>query len=98
MKVEHQVWLKFKPGTSPEVIQGHIAGLASLKKIIPEVLALKIGTNFTERAQGYTHGLAVTVGSRAGFKTYLEHLEHVRVATAVRKDADVMALDFEFSE
>jgi hypothetical protein len=95
MPVEHMVWLRFKPGVSPQRIEHHLAGLKALVGKVPVIQALKIGRNFTDRAQGYTHGLIVTVNCPNCLKAYLEHPEHVAVAGPLKQDADVLAMDIE---
>ena len=97
MKVEHQVWFKFKQGISDQRIDHHAKGLAALKNKIPGILELKVGRNFTDRAPGYLLGLSVTFTDKAALEVYQPHPEHKAVANPLREDCDsVMALDFEF--
>lgn len=99
MAVQHQVWIRFKDGTTPEQAEGHMQALRTLKQVIPAIEHISCGANFTDRSGGFTHGLLVTVADRAGLATYLEHPDHVRVATAMRQDAqEIRALDYETSE
>lgn len=93
--VEHMVWIKFRPGVTPARIQEHLTGLAGLRRTVPGVQAIRVGPNFTDRANGFTHGLLVTLADRQDLQTYLAHPEHVRVAGPLRQDAELMAMDIE---
>ncbi len=95
MAVEHMVWMKFKPGVSEKRIAEHLAGLEGLADKIDVIKSLKVGANFTDRAQGFTHGLIVTFNCRGCLTTYLEHPDHVAVAGPLKADAELMAMDVE---
>ncbi len=90
------VWFKWNEGVTPAQIEQHLSGLRSLTEKVPGIIALKCGLNFTDRARGFTHGLSVTLESLEGLKIYADHPEHMAVATKIRSDAEVMAMDFEF--
>ncbi len=97
MPVEHQVWFAFKEGTSEERIKFHEDGLRALKDKIPNIIDLKVGRNFTDRAPGFVLGLSVTLTDKAALEVYGPHPEHAKVAGAIREDAEkVMAVDFEY--
>lgn len=93
MALEHMVWIKFKDGVSDERKQDHLRGLASLKAKVPGIRHLAVGENVTERANGYTHGLLVTLDDTAALKAYADHREHLKVATPLKEDADLLAMD-----
>jgi hypothetical protein len=93
--IEHMVWMKFKPEVAPDRIEQHLANLRALAGRIPGVLAIKTGTNFTNRSGGYTHGLLVTLADKAALDVYLPHPEHVAAATPLKQDADLLAMDIE---
>ncbi len=95
MAVNHMVWIKIRAGTPPERVATHLAGLRSLLTRVPGVRELTVGENFTDRANGYTHGLSVMLADRAALQAYLVHPAHVEVATALRQDAEILALDYE---
>jgi hypothetical protein len=90
------VWLKFKAGVPPARIEAHLAALASLVEHVPGITRLSLGANFTDRAQGYTHGVAVELTDRAALAAYGPHPYHAKVAAALREDAELLALDYEF--
>jgi len=96
--VEHMVWIKFNEGITPERIEEHLSGLQSLAEIVPGIVALKVGENFTDRAKGFTHGLSVTLESKSALEIYATHPEHVAVAKPLKEDAELMAMDFEFED
>lgn len=96
MPVQHMVWIKFREDISEARKAEHLAGLAALEKKIPGILHLSVGENFTDRAQGFTHGLLVTLESKEALKVYAPHHEHVAVAAPLREDAVLMAMDYEF--
>jgi len=95
MAVTHIVWIKFRDGVSQTRIDNHIGALKSLKQSVPGIRELTIGENFTDRAEGYGHGLVVILDDKAALEAYATHPKHVAVATALREDARILALDYE---
>jgi len=95
MAVTHLVWIKFNADVTPETADGHMAALRSLERSVPGIVSLTAGANFTDRANGCTHGLAVVLTDKAALATYATHPNHVEVATALRQDAVLQALDYE---
>ena len=95
MAVHHMVWIKFHEGVSAERIAEHIHNLATMDEQIPAIQATAVGENFTDRAKGFTHGLIVTVETREDLPRYLQHPHHVKIATPLREDAELMAMDIE---
>lgn len=96
MPVQHMVWIKFHETVTDARKQEHLEGLASLAEKIPGIEHLSVGENFTDRAQGFTHGLIVTLESKSALEIYAPHPEHVAVAGPLREDAILMAMDYEF--
>lgn len=95
MPVEHMVWMKFKDGISAERIAEHLAALSALPDNVPGIVDLCVGENFTDRAQGFTHGMIVTLTDQTALENYAVHPNHVAVAAPLKEDADLMAMDFE---
>jgi len=93
--IQHMVWIRFRPGVDARRIERHMVALRALKLTVPGILELAVGRSFTDRANGCTHGLLVRLQSRADLEAYLKHPEHVRVATPLKADAEVLALDLE---
>jgi len=96
MAVNHMVWICFRDGVPAERIAEHLGALQSLRARVPDILELHLGRNFTDRADGYTHGLSVILADRAALAAYAAHPDHVAVATALRQDAKILALDYEY--
>lgn len=96
--IEHIVLFRWTGGASPEAIESALAELRKLKGIIPGIVDLSCGANFSERAKAFTHGLVVRFPDRAALEAYGPHPEHQRVVrnfiNPIR--ADVLALDYEF--
>jgi len=93
MAVYHMVWMKFHEGVSEERINEHLTNLKNMPEHIDEVQAVAVGKNFTDRAKGFTHGLLVTVANRGALPAYLNHPHHVEIATPLKEDAELMAMD-----
>jgi Stress responsive A/B Barrel Domain len=70
--------------------------LRSLRLEVPGVANLTVGANFTDRAHGCTHGLVVELRDRQALAEYAAHPRHVEVAAALRRDAELWALDYEY--
>ncbi|MDY7014210.1 MAG: Dabb family protein, partial [Cyanobacteriota bacterium] len=62
--IEHIVLFKWKPGTPDDAIANVMDRLKSLKHKIPEIVDLSCGENFSDRAQGFQHGLIVRFRNR----------------------------------
>jgi hypothetical protein len=95
--IEHIVLFKWKEGTTPEAIEAASSELRALKGKIEGILDLSCGSNFSDRAQGFTHGLVVRFTDRTALETYGPHPAHQHVVqnfiNPIR--ADVLALDYE---
>lgn len=96
--IEHIVLFRWAEGASPDAVNRVVTELRELKGKIPGILDLSCGTNFCDRAKGYTHGLVVRFADRAALDAYGPHPEHQRVVqnfiAPIR--GDVLALDYEF--
>jgi hypothetical protein len=96
--LEHIVLFKWKPEATAAQIDAAIEGLRALKNMLPEIVDLTAGKNFTDRGKGYTHGLVVRFRDRAGLESYGPSQEHQAVVqnliAPIRED--VLALDYEF--
>jgi stress responsive alpha/beta barrel protein len=95
--IEHIVLLKWKDDAAPEAIDRVMAELRGLKDKIPGIVELTCGANFSDRAQGYTHGLLVRFKDRVARDGYGPHPEHQRVVqnflAPIR--ADILVVDYE---
>jgi Stress responsive A/B Barrel Domain len=95
MAIQHLVLIRFHATVSAARIQHHLSAMQSLRIAIPGILALTAGTNFSERAQGYTHAAVVTLADRAALAAYIAHPVHVEVATGLRGDSEYLVVDYE---
>ncbi|HLK56997.1 MAG TPA: Dabb family protein [Chthonomonadaceae bacterium] len=96
--IEHIVLFRWQNDAAPEAIAAAVEALRGLKDTVPGILDLSCGENFSDRAQGYTHGLVVRFPDRAALEAYGPHPNHQHVVqnfiNPIR--AEVLALDFEF--
>jgi hypothetical protein len=95
MSVVHIVWIKFDPGVGAERIEEHIAALKTLQDTVPGISRSSVGTNFTDRAEGYTHGVVVELRDKAALEVYATHPGHVAVAGPLKDDAHLLVMDYE---
>jgi len=95
MAVYHMVWMKFHDGVDDEAVTRHMDNLAAMAEHIEVIRSVHVGENFTDRARGFTHGLIVEVDTREDLPTYLQHPHHVEIATPLKEDAELMAMDIE---
>lgn len=95
--IEHIVLFKWIETATPEAIEAAVTELRGLKGKIEGIVDLSCGTNFSDRAQGFTHGLVVRFTDRAALEAYGPHPAHQHVVqnfiSPIR--ADILALDYE---
>jgi hypothetical protein len=96
--VEHIVLIKWKPEASAEAIEAALEGLRGLKSALPVILDLSVGENYTDRSQGFTHGLVVRFADRAGLDVYGPSEAHQNVVKNLILPirSDILAVDYEF--
>ena len=96
--VEHILLMRWTEEASQEAIDSAVAELRGLKGKIAGIVDLTCGANFSDRAQGYTHGLVMRFTDRAALEAYFPHPEHQRIVqnfiNPIR--ADILILDYEF--
>ena len=95
--IEHIVLFRWTEGASPEAIDNVLVELRKLKDRIPGIVDLTCGTNFSDRARGYTHGLVVRFKDRSALEAYGPHPEHQSVVKDLITPicADILAVDYE---
>ena len=95
--IEHLVLFKVRAGVSEDAIDAMQEALKGLQKAIPGILEITVGTNFSERSQGFTHGLLVRFQDRAALDTYIPHPAHedARKNYILPIVEDVLVVDFE---
>ena len=94
MPLEHMVWLTPKEGVSDDKMEEILASIRALTHI-PGVLAISAGQNITDRANGATHWVLVTLEGPDKLPVYLNHPDHQAVGQVLREHCDVLALDYE---
>ena len=96
--VEHLVILKFKKDTTQEQIEDFLAGAKGLRDKFDGIVDLSVGENFTDRSQGFTHGVCVRFHDRAALEHYLPHPAHMDVVETYIKPIldDIIVIDYEF--
>ena len=96
--IEHLVFFRFKDASKGDIQDRILRELRALKPIVPGVVDLTAGYNFSDRSQGYELGLMVRFHDRAGLDAYQNHPEHQRVAREWIKPnlEQIIAVDYEF--
>ena len=94
MSLEHMVWLTPKTGVGNDKMEEIIASIRALTHI-PGVLSISAGQNMTDRANGATHGVLVTLERAGDLPSYLNHPDHQAVGEVLREHCEVLALDYE---
>ncbi|MEA5519025.1 MAG: Dabb family protein [Limnoraphis robusta] len=95
--IVHVVLFKWKEDTTPEAIRSTMEGLKELKAKIPGIIDLSCGENFSERSQGFQHGLVVKFTDKSALEAYTPHPDHQAVVQNLIKPilADILAVDYE---
>ena len=95
--IVHIVLFKWKEEATSASITATIEALKDLQSKIPQIIDLSCGENFTERAQGFHHGLVVKFSTRNDLEAYQNHEAHQEVVQNLIKPilADIIALDYE---
>lgn len=97
--IEHIVLFKARQDATTEEVEQMLRRLRLLKEEVPGIIELSCGANFSERSQGFTHGLYVRFPDRAALDSYQVHPKHQAAVTeAVRPTVEsggILALDYE---
>jgi len=82
MQIKHVVLLKIPPGIGAGEIEEALRGLGSLVGRVPGLLNYSGGANNSpeSKAQGFTHGFAMTFADVASRDAYLPNPLHVEAA------------------
>jgi hypothetical protein len=96
--VKHIVLFRWTEEASQAAIDSAVAELRGLAGKIAGIVDLSCGTNFSERAKGFTHGLVVQFTDRAALEAYGPHPEHQRVLRNFLNPirADILVFDYQF--
>ena len=94
MALEHMVWRTPKAGVGNDKMVEILMSIRALTHI-SGVLAISAGQNTTDRANGATHGVLVTLETAGDLPAYLNHPDHQAVGAVLREHCEVLALDYE---
>jgi len=95
--VEHIVLLKFSQVTTKEQKDEAICKTLALKEVIPGIVDIQQGYNFSKRSKGYEVGLTVRFEDRACFENYGPHPAHQKIFAYLKEIGleDLIVVDFE---
>lgn len=95
--IEHIVLFKWQETASEEQINQALTELNALKNKIPSIVDLSCGKNFSERNQGFQHGLIVRFNDRSSLDAYFPHPSHQEVVNHYIRPilADILSIDYE---
>ncbi|MDF2789930.1 MAG: stress protein [Neobacillus sp.] len=94
--VEHIVLLKFSTTTTKEQKEELIRRTLELKNVIPGIMDIQQGFNFSNRSQGYEIGLTVRFEDKASLDNYGPHPAHQEIVTYLKEIGmeDSIIVDF----
>jgi hypothetical protein len=95
--VEHVVLIKFSSNTTKEQKNELINKTYALKGIIPGIVDLQQGHNFSNRNKGYDMGLTVRFENRDALEKYMPHPKHQEVLAFLKEIGleDLIIVDFD---
>lgn len=96
--VEHIVLVKFSQETTDEQKEELIRRTLKLKNIIPGIVDIQQGINFSSRSKGYEVGLTVRFKDRKSLENYGPHPAHQEIVAYLKQIGleDSLIVDFEF--
>ncbi|GAA0305294.1 hypothetical protein GGQ92_002092 [Gracilibacillus halotolerans] len=95
--IEHIVLIKPSPAATMEQKQELINRTLALKNVIPGIVDIQQGINFSSRSQGYEIGLTVRFKDRESLESYDSHPEHQKIIAYLKGIGleDIIVVDFE---
>jgi hypothetical protein len=91
----HIVCWKYRTEIDANSRSEHREKLVALKKVIPEILSLQIGTDILHLDRSFDTGLVATFADKAALDVYTEHPDHQAVAALGRTITEqVVSVDF----
>ncbi len=91
----HIVCWKYKPETTQEQKETHLAKLKNLPNVIPNIVSFNIGFDILRLERSFDLGLVAVYPDRAALDFYTEHAVHQEVAKMGKEIAErVMSVDF----
>lgn len=91
----HIVCWKYKPETTSEQREEHIAKLRALPDLIPNIESFEAGADILHLERSFDTGLVAVYPDRAALDFYTDHPEHQKVAALGKQIAEkVISVDF----
>ena len=95
MPLQHIVWLKKKDHCTDIDMQDLLNEVCRLTDFIPNIGSITSGKNITSRANGFTHGVIVTLADQQALDAYIRHPAHLAVGKKLAAVADILAMDYQ---
>jgi hypothetical protein len=97
--ITHIVCWKYKPETTVEQRNEHVAKLRALPGFISDIESFSVGSDVLHLDRSFDTGLVAVYRDMAALDAYTEHLEHQKVAALGREiSRQVISVDFDSSE
>lgn len=77
--MDHVVLFTVRDDISSEDKEDLMRSLGALKGVVPGVVDLSVGEDFSGRSGGYTHGLFVRLRTHDDLQGYMQHPDHLAV-------------------
>ena len=91
----HIVCWKYKPETTREQKETHLAKLKNLPNVIPNIVSFNLGFDVLRLERSFDLGLVAVYPDRAALDFYTEHAVHQEVARMGKEIAQrVVSVDF----
>ena len=91
----HIVCWKYKPETTTDQREDHIARLRALPEVIPNILSFSVGADILHLERSFDTGLVAFYPDRAALDFYSDHPDHQAVAALGKQIAEkVVSVDF----
>lgn len=97
--VEHIVLIKFSKETTEAQKDELIRRTLELKAVIPGIVDLQQGRNFSDRNKGYEVGLTVRFEDKTALENYGPHPKHQEIVSYLKEIGleDTIVIDFEIN-
>lgn len=91
----HIVCWKYKPETTEQEIETHIAKLKNLPNVISGILSFEVGRDILHLERSFDTGLVATYPDREALDEYTIHPDHQEVVALGKRIAEkVVSVDF----
>lgn len=96
-QVVHTVLFKFNESTTQIQIDSLKRGIQRLEQVIPGILEVSFGKNFSERSKGFTYAVTMKFLDRTNLEKFYVHPKHLElIKTSIKPIiVDMAVIDFE---